>query len=36
VALGPPLTITREQIAEMGDALRAGLDHVLAVHGAPA
>jgi putrescine aminotransferase len=36
VAVGPPLTITREQIAEMGGALRAGLDHVLAVHGAPA
>ena len=36
VAVGPPLTITREQIAEMGAALRAGLDHVLAVHGAPA
>jgi putrescine---pyruvate transaminase len=38
VAVGPPLTVTREQLAEIGDAIAAGLDVVAERHraGSPA
>jgi putrescine---pyruvate transaminase len=35
VAIGPPLTIGREQLAEIGEAVAAGLDAVAERHGAP-
>jgi putrescine---pyruvate transaminase len=34
VAVGPPLTITREQLSEIGDAIAAGLDVVAHRYGA--
>ncbi|MDX6525066.1 MAG: hypothetical protein QOI43_577, partial [Gaiellales bacterium] len=30
VAIGPPLTVEREQLAEIAEAIRAGLDAVIA------